>query len=822
MAYRKPGVRVTQEFIGLVPALAAFTLPSVTVGPGYQLVDEDALGQYAGTEQAYAYAGKNPVAVVDLRETASDDYFAATKKPVAVTLKNVNAGVLANQAADGALSGKTLTSQIVANFTNIEVGDIVKIKATTGVSVIGAGTAGETFQANPTWLQAASALFGDVKAGDTVTMTGGTNVNTGTYTVVSKVSDTLLILSGAINDGGGDSSDATYTIAGDRGTANAGSYTVAAKPSNESLVMTSDFVEDESLVDYEIWRAAGDVELERVENTSGDGFVPTADDITVTAGLTVDIGGSDYPIVAADVEADYRALRVDLASEVQEYTSIGDIEAVFGEGQITPQNPLAYGLSIMLQNTVTAVNGLGLDANYLTDEALSFTNSLEPLGQTDMYAIAVLSHSPVVHTTFKNHVEQMSLPEKSKERVALVNSLLETILVLADETTTTTELNGSRTIINTQVGGEANIASADTLIDSTPGIFASVQNGDDVTIVSGTNAILGTYSVISVLSGNNLQLSGNIISAGTASDFNYYIQRKDGLSDLGQTFYDRNATFLTNGVAPGHFLTIASGSLAGRYQIATVDSERQVTLAAAIPGVVEVTPSITYQVDRDLSKTEQAESIAGYSESLGSRRVVHCWPDVVSVPMNQSTMDVEGWYLGCTIAALTTGLPTQQGFTNLSVSGFLGQQHSSRYFSDDQMDIIADGGTMIFAQSTPSTPLYVRHQLTTNRSAIKFQEYSVTKNVDFIAKFVRDSYEQGGFIGKSNIVDTTLDELKTTGQGIINFLKEKTRLPRIGGVIRNGSLQSISEDADQIDTVNIRFGFVIPIPLNNLDIVIEV
>ena len=55
MAYRRPGVTVTQEFVGLVPALASFSLPSITIGPAYQLVDEDYLGVYAAEETLFGY-----------------------------------------------------------------------------------------------------------------------------------------------------------------------------------------------------------------------------------------------------------------------------------------------------------------------------------------------------------------------------------------------------------------------------------------------------------------------------------------------------------------------------------------------------------------------------------------------------------------------------------------------------------------------------------------------------------------------------------------------------------------------------------------------
>jgi hypothetical protein len=147
--------------------------------------------------------------------------------------------------------------------------------------------------------------------------------------------------------------------------------------------------------------------------------------------------------------------------------------------------------------------------------------------------------------------------------------------------------------------------------------------------------------------------------------------------------------------------------------------------------------------------------------------------------------------------------------------------HSTRYFDNDQLNLLATGGVMIFVQDVLDvTALYIRHQLTTDTSAIKFQEFSVTKNVDFIAKFIRNNHRQ--FIGVYNIVDSTLDELKANAEGILTFLKDNTRLPRIGGVIRSGELLELTQDPVNIDTVVARYSLDIPIPLNNLDITIVV
>jgi hypothetical protein len=824
MAYRRPGVIVTQEFQNAAPALAAFALPCCVIGPAYQVVNNDLLGTYSGAEQTYAYAGLLGGAVVDLSFTAEDEMFPATKKQLSGVMRNTIIQVLAEQ-TNGSGAGDVLTDDSSPTlFADVVAGDIVTIVEETGVEIVAAQTDGVTTDTAGQRNRLTAGVvgqFAQVKAGDEVVVTAGTNTNTGTYLVTAKLSDSLLLLDADVNDGVGASTDVAYSISGDRGTTNQGDYVIKSKTDDNTLVLQTPFLDTpEAPLTYSIKRRIGEIEVEYLDSP-GNGFTADADGVTLPLGLQTEVDSTLYDVLSGTFYASYRALRNDLAAEVREYEGTTDLTSVFGSGQLVPSNPLGYGLSIMLQNTVTPVNGLGLDENAVTDEVLSYTAATEVLETTEMYALAPLSQSPVVHTLFKNHVDQLSQPQRKQERVVLISSLLKTTLLLQEEQTTVTTANNSRVIVNTQVDGSGSfVTNPAVLNDATPDAFLNVALGDSVVIVGGTNVNPGTYVVTTKTSDNSLTLASSFITAGTPTDIQYYIYRRDGLSAGGLIFYDRNAAFLANGVAAGHYIEISGVSFEGRYKIGSVQSDRQLTLATAIPGIVSLQTGITYEINRDLTKAEQAAQVASYSEAFADRRVVHCWPDVLQAPVGSETEDVPGFYGACTIAALTSGLPTQQGFTNLAVSGFLGFKHSTRYFTEAQLDTIAGGGTLIFAQDTPDTPLYVRHQLTTDLSSIKFQEYSVTKNVDFMAKHLRSTYAP--YIGQYNIIDTTLDALKTTGEGEIIFLRDTTRVPRFGGVIRAGKLVSLTESETQIDTVDVLFNFQIPIPLNNIDITIQV
>lgn len=294
----------------------------------------------------------------------------------------------------------------------------------------------------------------------------------------------------------------------------------------------------------------------------------------------------------------------------------------------------------------------------------------------------------------------------------------------------------------------------------------------------------------------------------------------NGATDVtGTLLNSTGAHFITDGVVPGDFVTVTSPTLyAGNYVVAAVNSQTQLLLATVIFASLS---GVVFTVNQNLTNPEQAAVIAAYATSFADSRMVLTWPDIVSIPVGNSIEQLPGYFLNCAVGALTTGLPTQQGLTNLSVAVYSGVVHSTKYFSNDDLNTIANGGVMIFVQDVLNqTPLFIRHQLTTDRSSVLAQEYSVTKNVDFIAKFIRLNHQQ--FIGTYNIVDQTFDDLKTNAKGIINFLTNSTRLPKIGGVISNGQLTSIAQNPSELDGIIETWNISVPVPLNYLDITLVI
>lgn len=804
MAYRRPGIRVTQEFLDLQPALAAFNLPNCIIGPAYQVVQNDSLGSYVGVASSYSYVGLGAGNIVDVAELDELE-LADHQYPISVTLQNVKVELLAKIGTGYVESTDLLLvkEDSLNVFSEVVAGDEIEILEDT-VEIVAAQTNGTAAVANADRLVTpTTGLFADVAAGDKVTISSGTDVTTGEYTVSSKIDDETLVLDASFYIGGTSTADIAYRVDRITGVNNQGVYVIREVVDNNSLKLQGELAEAETLLSFRILRTIDEVTLER-----GTHFDADADSIDIHVALEVD--GND--IVEADVYANYRALRVDLTSTIRDYADLASVQAVFGIDQIVPANPLAFGIALALQNTVTKVNGLGLGASFLTNETLAYQAAIDTLKKSSMYALCPLTQSPVVHQLFSTHVTQISNPDLGKERVAIVNRKLITTETVVDSKTT----NGTRVIVNTQTGGLVTLG-ADTL-SAVSALFTSVQAGDVVVIVSGTGVVAGSYVVESVDSDTQLTLGDGFVATYNGADVAYYITRADGLEANGVTFYDGTATFVTSGVAAGHYLVIESGGYAGTYAVTSVLSQTKLTVVQ-VPGVLSVQAPLTYSIYRNMTGTEIAEFMKGYAAAFGNRRFVITFPDTVKIPEGSVIRELPGFYLGCAIAALTTGLPTQQGFTNLSISGFLGFVNGSDLFDEEQLDIIADGGVMIFDQEVPEAPLFCRHELTTDRSSVKFQEYMVTKNVDFIAKFMRNSFKD--FIGQYNIVDATYDALKTRAGAVLTFLRDDTVVPRFGGVIKSGTLTQLQEGTN-IDSIDMRFRLDIPVPLNNLNITIQV
>lgn len=279
------------------------------------------------------------------------------------------------------------------------------------------------------------------------------------------------------------------------------------------------------------------------------------------------------------------------------------------------------------------------------------------------------------------------------------------------------------------------------------------------------------------------------------------------------TLTSSNSTFLSDGVTAGDMVKVSNGGGFDSYQIDTVVSNQQVTFVTG--AVTSQHLGVDFYVSRSLTKTQQAQSVAATSEQFGDKRVWHVQPDYVGVNINGVTKKLPGYYLCCGLAGMGAGFPVQQGFTNIGVAGISDLYNSNYYFSRTDLNAMAEKGTLLFVQATQKGIPYVRHELTTDISALEYREVLIVKNWDFLSYFYFDKLKP--FIGSWNITPDTLNILRQTIIASSELLITK-KLPKIGPPLLGYTITSLAQDTHNKDNVNVAMQIQIVYPLNYLNL----
>jgi hypothetical protein len=136
----------------------------------------------------------------------------------------------------------------------------------------------------------------------------------------------------------------------------------------------------------------------------------TDESVTLAAELEVD----GKAVLTAVVRVSYKAVRQLTVNAVTE-VRLADFEAKLGPASV--DNPLALAAQLALSNTITSVMCVGVEE----DSPAAWLAALDALTNERVYAICLLTQDVTVQSFLKAHVQQMSVPEKSKFRIGFVN-----------------------------------------------------------------------------------------------------------------------------------------------------------------------------------------------------------------------------------------------------------------------------------------------------------------------------------------------------------------------------------------------------------------
>lgn len=274
---------------------------------------------------------------------------------------------------------------------------------------------------------------------------------------------------------------------------------------------------------------------------------------------------------------------------------------------------------------------------------------------------------------------------------------------------------------------------------------------------------------------------------------------------------DNTATFITSGVRIGDSVVISST----KYTVSAILSENRVTMAAT--GLVD-NGSVTYSIQRTLTKDDQVASLSATTTSLKDSRLTMVWPDkcLVSGVVNAytGTASVQsGVYLAAAVGGMVSGLPPHQGFTYLGLAGITQVIDSNMYFTDDQIDALGNAGWYVIVQDTATSIPYSQHELTTDTTTLESGELMVVKNFDYVSMTYRDALV--GFLGVYNVIPETLDFLRAAFSAVTDQLKLQ-KFPKIGAPLLDASITSLAPLTSSKDRVELYGSVSIPRPLNRI------
>lgn len=463
----------------------------------------------------------------------------------------------------------------------------------------------------------------------------------------------------------------------------------------------------------------------------------------------------------APVYVSYRAIRQDVTARakrpgllrVDNTTELTDIAS-----PVNTSNPFALGLYFALLNAPGAqVSGLGVDevsadSPYGTVEA--FTRAAEFLEAYEVYAIAPLTHDETVAQVFNTHVTAMSQPASKGERVVLFNL-------------------------------DTPTKKVDTLV-------ASGLNGNSIGS-SGTQFDTGVVNL------PGLVLSAGISPVGT-------VPTSAGLFlDVASS----SARYSIQSIAGG-VVTIRSSFAAGEnddafYSTHDLNDPPMPSVLIDEAFAIRVRGDSLTRADGSPDKQAMAETYQAIGQTFLNRRFWNVMPAKAAATIGGLEQEVEGFYMCAAIAGMIGQQPPQQSFTNFPMTGFTKAIGSNDFFSDKQLNVIAAGGNYIVVQDAEGAPLTSRMALTTDMTSIETRTDSITKIVDFCAKFMRKGLKN--FIGRFNITQGFLDSLGHIVQGLLGFLADI-------GVLIGSNMNNIVQDENAPDTVLIDITLDVPYPCN--------
>jgi len=476
--------------------------------------------------------------------------------------------------------------------------------------------------------------------------------------------------------------------------------------------------------------------------------------------------GAPFLPASASLYVAYEALRLDVSSSsaaIEKLLTVEDQVTLEAVGEpIDERNPLFLGMFLALLNSpTTAVTGIGVDevsAAQPEGTLDSYARAFDYLEAKDVYALAPLTENEQVHQSLDLHVSSMSLPEQRGERIGLI-------------------------------APEAPTRAFPTAVAS--GVSDSTAAPNELTIdTNPTGVLVGEGLNPAALSADD----GVYVEITVGGEFRRY-----NVQLVNSTLLQLRTTFAVGENDDGFYTTTSLST-----------TLVNVAYALKIRGEELLLPGSTLP---DLPG--RAAAVAAMATDYLNRRMFYLFPDSVTVELGSGTSIVPAYYAAAAVAGQFGHQPPAQPLTNFPITGLSAVQGSHDTYKRSLLDEIAGGGVYILYQQTPGGAVMCRHQLSTDTTSIERREASITKAIDFVAKFLRNALRN--LIGRFNITPQFLNNLATVIQGQLAFLG-----PDGLSVVAAAQLNNVLQDETAPDTILVDVTLTPLYPANQIRVTLVV
>jgi hypothetical protein len=258
------------------------------------------------------------------------------------------------------------------------------------------------------------------------------------------------------------------------------------------------------------------------------------------------------------------------------------------------------------------------------------------------------------------------------------------------------------------------------------------------------------------------------------------------------------------------------------YTVGALLSNTTLKLSTALSAPVTIPTKV--EVWHDYSVQEMANAVAAISTGFANRRMYHVFPSRLGAFGVIQTSE----FAAAAVAGLCSSVPPQQGLTNIELNGFDDLPMVYSTFNREQLNWMAENGTMIIMQDVAGGEIYIRHQVSTAASDgnLNTTELSITKNLDSISYYFAERLAP--FIGRYNITPELLTVLRTQIQDGLMYLGSFTSVGLLGPqIILSGdpatgisgtSIERVEQHPTLLDHVIAVVNVRLPYPLNVIEL----